>query len=108
MTSNMSSLPSTRVDHPPPDSIPTSRVKSRFYELYEDEEIWRDRYLFLLDHGLELRSRYRPGWTPSWLGTNLDPEDCEDSKKKTVSFFALMGSCTLLTFYIPALSSFGC
>jgi hypothetical protein len=54
-------------------------------ELTEDEELWRDRYSFLLDRGLQLRVRYEPGWTPSWLGTNLDPTTCEDSIEKRVS-----------------------
>jgi hypothetical protein len=54
-------------------------------ELTEDEELWRDRYSFLLDRGLQLRDRYKPGWTPSWLGPNLDPTTCEDSIEKRVS-----------------------
>jgi hypothetical protein len=49
-----------------------------------DEELWRDRYTFLLDHGFELRPRYKPGWAPSWLGTNLDPATCEDAIMKGV------------------------
>ncbi|KAH9924130.1 hypothetical protein B0H21DRAFT_765006 [Amylocystis lapponica] len=28
---------------------------------------------------LSLRPRFRPGWSPSWLGTNKDPMFCEDS-----------------------------
>jgi hypothetical protein len=73
-----------RADHTSPSS--TSRhVTPELYRLLADEEIWRDRYSFLFDRGLELRFRYQPEWTPSWLGTNLDPEDCEDSIEKTVS-----------------------
>ncbi|KII88223.1 hypothetical protein PLICRDRAFT_175846 [Plicaturopsis crispa FD-325 SS-3] len=34
--------------------------------------------------GYILRRRYEPNWTPSWLGTNLDPLSCEDSIKPTV------------------------
>jgi hypothetical protein len=89
MASNVSPLPSTLVDHPPLDSTSTKHVtlspEDRFYELALDEEMWRDRFLFLLERGLELRPRYRPEWTPSWLGTNMIPEYCEDSKSKTVS-----------------------
>ncbi|TFK31994.1 hypothetical protein BDQ12DRAFT_693231, partial [Crucibulum laeve] len=48
-------------------------------ELNDDEKIWSARYFFLLDRGLELRPQYRPGWTPSWLGTNKNPTYCEDS-----------------------------
>jgi hypothetical protein len=59
---------------------------SYFAELTEDEELWRDRYTFLLDRGLQLRVRYEPGWTASWLGTNLSPTTCEDSIEKRVRF----------------------
>jgi hypothetical protein len=58
-------------------------------EVSKHEEIWRDRYVFLLDRGLKLRVRYRPGWIPSWLGTSLDPENCEDSIRKSVSLTVL-------------------
>jgi hypothetical protein len=53
-------------------------------ELFGDEMRWRDRYSFFLSHGLELRPRFKPGWTPSWIGTNLDPRTCEDSIAKGV------------------------
>jgi hypothetical protein len=109
MASNLPSFPSTRVDNPLPDSTATKHVTSlldRSYELLLHEEIWRDRYLFFLDRGLELRPRYRPGWIPSWLGTNMIPEYCEDSKKKTVSFCSI-----LIVFswrFMLASSSFRC
>jgi serine/threonine protein kinase len=31
-----------------------------------EEETWCHEYQHLLDHGYELRPRYRPGWTPQW------------------------------------------
>ncbi|EGO02257.1 hypothetical protein SERLA73DRAFT_48387 [Serpula lacrymans var. lacrymans S7.3] len=40
---------------------------------------WRDRQPYLASRGYMLRPRYHAGWKPSWLGTNVDPEYCEDS-----------------------------
>lgn len=89
MAATISPIPSAHVDYTSPDStsihVVTQDPADRFYDLATDEEIWRDRYSFLLNRGLELRPRYRPGWIPSWRGTNFLPEDCEDSKIKTVS-----------------------
>jgi hypothetical protein len=84
--------------------IPSHAVSASVAEIHslystkvaKHEEIWRDRYAFLLSQGLELRVRYRPGWTPSWIGTSLDPLTCEDSVRKSVSFRAPIG-CSLLT-----------
>jgi len=45
------------------------------------EEHWRDRYELLLDHGYQLRRRLRPGWEPSWRGTQLHPNHFEDGYK---------------------------
>src|ERR1700733_2916476 len=87
--SNPSSVPPSlsRVDYIFPYSASTymaSQNPSQFHELDEDEEVWRDRFAFLLQRGLELRSRYNPAWIPSWFDTNLHPESCEDSLRKTV------------------------
>lgn len=49
------------------------------YELLESEIEWRDRYTFLESRGYVLRSRYRPSWRMSWLGTSRRPAECEDS-----------------------------
>ncbi|KAI0351969.1 kinase-like protein [Trametes cingulata] len=49
------------------------------YNLLPSEERWRDRQRFLERRGYLLRPRYSPKWRPSWTGTNLDPEFCEDS-----------------------------
>ncbi|EMD34374.1 hypothetical protein CERSUDRAFT_97636 [Gelatoporia subvermispora B] len=46
--------------------------------LYESEERWRDRQKFLESMGYMLRPRLRPGWVPSWKGTDISPLDCED------------------------------
>ncbi|TFK85937.1 kinase-like protein [Polyporus arcularius HHB13444] len=49
------------------------------YNLIPTEVFWQFRYSHLADHGYVLRPRYKPGWEPSWIGTNLEPEFCEDS-----------------------------
>ncbi|CAE6486843.1 unnamed protein product [Rhizoctonia solani] len=48
-------------------------------ELSEIENFWVAYQPYLLSKGYQLRPRYRPGWTPSWKYTNLDPVSCEDS-----------------------------
>ncbi|TDL18398.1 hypothetical protein BD410DRAFT_816219 [Rickenella mellea] len=40
---------------------------------------WRDHAKVLEGHGYILRSRYQPGWQPSWVGTDIQPAFCEDS-----------------------------
>lgn len=55
------------------------------YDLNQNEEWWRDQYGLLLSRGYKLRRRFRPDWTPSWLGTNLLPLHCEDSIRQIVS-----------------------
>ncbi|KAF5374685.1 hypothetical protein D9615_008948 [Tricholomella constricta] len=47
--------------------------------LSKDEAAWRDRYSFLLSRGYRLRSRYEPGWAPSWVNLDIDPAYCDDS-----------------------------
>ncbi|KAJ3009450.1 hypothetical protein NUW54_g2779 [Trametes sanguinea] len=42
------------------------------------EVLWRDRYDFLFKEGYRLRPRYHPDWRPSWTGTNIGLEFCED------------------------------
>ncbi|KAJ7228303.1 hypothetical protein GGX14DRAFT_612088 [Mycena pura] len=34
--------------------------------LLTPEVFWRDHYDYILEHGYELRPRYRPDWVPSW------------------------------------------
>jgi len=49
------------------------------WSLMLSELTWRDREPYLQRKGYRLRSRYGPGWKPSWLGTNRVPDFCEDS-----------------------------
>ncbi|KAL1743433.1 hypothetical protein HDZ31DRAFT_40943 [Schizophyllum fasciatum] len=49
-------------------------------ELGEDEKWWAARQPWLLSRGYELRPRYRPGWTPSWLGTPQHRMYAEDAE----------------------------
>ncbi|KZT72365.1 hypothetical protein DAEQUDRAFT_32600 [Daedalea quercina L-15889] len=54
-------------------------TRSGAYSLTEAEKWWSARELFLSSAGYSLRQRYRSNWQPSWLGTNKNPEFCEDS-----------------------------
>ncbi|TDL22598.1 hypothetical protein BD410DRAFT_748340 [Rickenella mellea] len=47
-------------------------------ELLSGEEWWRDHHQIVESHGYRLRQRFLPGWKPSWIGTNLVPDYCED------------------------------
>ncbi|KAK0201961.1 hypothetical protein DFS33DRAFT_1442824 [Desarmillaria ectypa] len=48
-------------------------------ELLPTEIFWRDHAAWLKECGYELRPRFRPGWVPSWTGTNKHPYEFEDS-----------------------------
>ncbi|KAI0363577.1 kinase-like protein [Pilatotrama ljubarskyi] len=65
----------------PPDAVRRQAELTRTgtYDLLPFELRWRDRQEFLKQAGYRLRPRYHPRWKPSWDGTNLDPEFCEDS-----------------------------
>lgn len=43
------------------------------------EAWWKDRYHILEEHGYEVRPRFRPGWKPSWRGTDFNPILMEDA-----------------------------
>lgn len=58
-------------------------------DLGTSEIWWRDHFLWLKDNGYHLRSRYAPGWVPSWNGTDKDWSACEDSLWLLVRFTAL-------------------
>ena len=58
---------------------------SGVYDLDPSEVQWRERQPTLETRGYALRKRYRPEWTPSWIGTNLKPLFCEDSVILAVS-----------------------
>lgn len=60
------------------------RTRQGRYELDSGEMRWRDKAELLLQHGYRLRPRFMPGWTPSWEGTDLLPEYCEDSVRALV------------------------
>ncbi|KAI0358586.1 hypothetical protein OH77DRAFT_1397446 [Trametes cingulata] len=47
-------------------SAPGSDRRSRRGKLTKAECWWRDHQAWLAERGYALRSRYRPGWTPSW------------------------------------------
>ena len=46
---------------------------------------WVERQEALERAGYMLRPRYRPGWQPSWTGTNKDFYDFEDGQSVVVS-----------------------
>ncbi|KAH9851084.1 kinase-like domain-containing protein [Lenzites betulinus] len=53
-------------------------TREGLFDLTSGEERWRDRHIFLEEHGYLMRPRYLPGWKPSWINTNYDPFYCED------------------------------
>lgn len=63
----------------------TEEIEAGAFDLREHEEWWRDRYEFLQSKGYILRPRYKPGWIPSWQGTDLIPVLCEDSMSTSVN-----------------------
>ena len=56
------------------------------------EAWWVERQEALERAGYMLRPRYRPGWKPSWAGTNKEYSRCEDGQLQWVSVnrFALL------------------
>ena len=78
------SVPSSRLPHyayvsPEVAEQHAKDTEEGFYDLFDAEVYWKDRYHFLNHHGYALRPRYHPDWKPSWIGTNIDPVFCEDS-----------------------------
>ena len=65
------------LDYRPPGSRPG--------EIGELERWWVDRQVALDRAGYVLRSRYGPGWIPSWTGTKTFYLDCEDGRSVGVS-----------------------
>jgi hypothetical protein len=55
----------------------------------ESEKWWVERQEALEQAGYMLRSRYRPGWQPSWTGTGKFYLDFEDGQRVIVSIDAL-------------------
>lgn len=60
------------------------RTREGFYDLDEGEIEWRDKADFLLQRGYRLRPRFMPGWKPSWEGSDILPNYCEDRLRATV------------------------
>jgi hypothetical protein len=54
-------------------------------DLGETEKWWAERQEALERAGYLLRSRYRPGWQPSWRGTGKFYLDFEDGQRVVVS-----------------------
>ena len=54
-------------------------------EVHGPEIWWAARQEALEHAGYMLRSRYRPGWKPSWVGTDKDAFDSEDGQSRRVS-----------------------
>lgn len=61
-------------------------TKDGVWKLLQSETDWVKRQSFLERSGYALRSRYREGWSPSWLGTLRDPTFCEDSIRLIVGY----------------------
>lgn len=59
------------------------------FGLNSSEQWWQNQSEPLLQHGYKVRRRFRTGWTPSWLGNNLNPHFCEDATVHPVSLFFL-------------------
>lgn len=53
------------------------------------ETWWVERQEALEAAGYMLRSRYRPGWKPSWVGTDKDYWDVEDGQSRPVSLLTI-------------------
>ena len=54
-------------------------------DLDKDEAWWAERQEALEAAGYMLRARYRPGWIPSWRGTNQLYFNLEDGLPQSVS-----------------------
>ncbi|KAI0351979.1 kinase-like protein [Trametes cingulata] len=54
------------------------QTRRGLYDLLPSEISWRNRYEYLEKRGYILRPRYHPDWRPSWMGTNIAPDLCED------------------------------
>ena len=60
-----------------PNEIPLGGIDER-------ETWWAERQEALERAGYMLRPRYRPGWKPSWEGTDKFYFRCEDGQKEAV------------------------
>ena len=67
-------------------------------ELNRLEKQWVNRQTTLEKAGYMLRQRYRPGWQPSWIGTNKFFMDVEDGQAQVVSMDILLKPLEILTY----------
>ena len=79
MNSDTSRLPSFATCSAEEAAKYAEDTQQGYWSLLSYELFWRDRFVFLKEHGYQLRPRFEPNWTPSWLGKNYDPFFCEDS-----------------------------
>lgn len=77
------------LDNPAPGSQPGG--------IDESEKWWVERQEALEQAGYMLRTRYRPGWRPSWAGTNKFYLDFEDGQHVRVSAILLIWLLVLMT-----------
>jgi hypothetical protein len=73
---------------------PTSREPG---DLSETEKWWVERQEALEQAGYMLRPRFRPGWQPSWAGTDKFYHDFEDGQTVGVSLNNTLGLLVLTT-----------
>ncbi|RPD57821.1 hypothetical protein L226DRAFT_617158 [Lentinus tigrinus ALCF2SS1-7] len=71
-------LPSYAYLSPEATERHAERTRKGVYKLLPSEVKWRDRQPELQKRGYTLRKRYQKDWVPSWLGTNINPNYCED------------------------------
>lgn len=88
-------LPRHAYQGPEATRIHDKYTRKGLYNLLPFEIRWRDRYEDLERKGYRLRPRYRREWKPSWIGTNIDPDFCEDSVYLLVSRSAFRWSFPL-------------
>ena len=77
-------LPKYAFNKPEITRINDEQTREGVYDLLPFEVRWKDRQPDLLRRGYALRPRYQRNWTPSWVGTDIDPFFCEDSVRLRV------------------------
>lgn len=90
-------LKGVQPDFPNDDPV-TSALFARahvLFKLSENEKWWRDHAAQIKHRKYRLRKRFRPGWKPSWIGTDLNPELVDDAQRHSVFSFEL-----ILRYYI--------
>ncbi len=90
----------TRTNNPEELARIRQRTAEGAWGLLPAEGWWRDHQRPLNLHGYELRPRFRPDWTPSWLGTNILPDYCEDSHRHLVRFGARYARALLTQLFV--------